>query len=252
MAKVELEAKLAIVSERAATIADAISRLSEVGAYKLLPRPEVTVRDIYLDTEDGRLLDRRLNLRIRLVASDAFITVKGRDKSTARGMEREEYEAPWSGAALEQGLSMLNGLGVALPDPPPEFGNDPLAVMARMGFRPIQERETCRRARAVVRAGLNTPVAELAVDAVEFCLSGGSVRHYEVEVELEEAGEATVIGEVVAELTSRWPELRPWPYSKVATGSAVEALLRQGRLPLSSLAPEAYGLIATQLGPPLV
>ena len=81
------------------------------------------------------------------------------------------------------------------------------------------------------------------------------MRHHEVEIELRDPSDPTALERVAAGLVRRWPELRPWPYSKVATGLAVEALMRQGRLArraeATDLTPQDYDLIAAQLGPPL-
>jgi len=214
------------------------------------------VEDLHkeFDTPAGRLAADRVNLRIRLAENQAFITVKGRDKSTAQGLARREYEAPWTAEGLGTSLSVLAELGVTAPGPPDDLDDHPVAVMARLGFRTIQERETFRRLRDVTRAAEGTVLAELAVDAVTFRVSGGSVRLHEVEIELRESGRAMVLQELAAALTVRWPELKPWPYSKVATGLAIEALLDEGR-PVTvtgtiDVAPAAYHIIATHLGSP--
>jgi len=256
VAQVELEAKLAVVSQDPRVLASEISELTEVGEFTLVPRSDTRIRDIYFDTADGRLAALRINLRLRLSDDQTLITVKGRDTSTSQGLSRREYEVPWSAEGLTTGLRLLSEMGAATRSPPQNLVGDPLGVLERLGFRAIQERETSRCRRDVARAGNDTILAELVVDSVTFLVGVGcSVRHHEVEIELGDPSDPTVLEHLAKELVRRWPELRPWPYSKVATGLAIVALLERGELAgraeAVDLTPRDYDLIAVQLGPPL-
>jgi hypothetical protein len=120
--------------------------------------------------------------------------------------------------------------------------------MRWLGLRVVQDRETHRRPRGVVReAELAGPVlAELAVDAVVFRTDHREVRLYDVEIEAKSPDGPAAAQSVAHALASRYAAaLRRWPYGKLATGDVIEHLFAEGALhgllaPDGALTPAAY------------
>lgn len=252
----EIELTLVLCSETPEAVADEVAELTDIGAYRLRPRPEMAIHDVYFDLADRSLSAHELGLRLRVVDGCGLITLKGK----AEGMEgggkrREEIEQKWSADAMNVVVARLADHGVepATADP---FGhwNDPHAVLSQMGFVAEQTRDTRRRPRDVVM-NEDSPfvLAELAVDSVVYRFRSGEVRHHEVEIEVKGDGGVTAMQGLSRELRRRWPEsLRLWDHGKWSTGRAVEALIAQrDRLGLlnnlGDLTPEAYDLIAVHL-----
>jgi inorganic triphosphatase YgiF len=256
--KIELEAKLAVVSSEPGRIADEISQVPVLGGFQLVPRETTLLRDCYVDMPDRRLEARRLNLRIRRKGGLDLVTVKGPDRITGRSLERLEDEAVWSAETLAAALERLTSLGAEVPTAASAAGlpADPISALEALGFEVIHQRATERRPRLVFDArDMETALAELAVDATLFMMGGRTIRHYELEIEVVEGEEPGILNGICQDLVSRWPCLIHWPYSKIATGLALERLLTQGGLTLtesdpSGLEPSAYGRIGRLLGQP--
>lgn len=245
----EVEAKLIVVSERPRAVVERAAALRELAGYRLEHRGELRLRDVYWDTEDRALRRARCALRLRHQDSGVRITLKAEGREVRPGTaDRMEIELPWSAEALERVVGALDGLGVRLPRPASVDG-EPGDVLAGMGLRVVQDRETVRRVRDVVGQGSGdgAPLAELVVDSVGY--GGGEAWHHEVEVEVRGERGAAVLEELSDALVALFPgELRPWPHSKQATGAAVEALLSGGDADGlvsgdGDLAPAAYGRI---------
>jgi hypothetical protein len=234
----EVEAKLIVVSETPRSVVERAAALPELAGYRLEDRGELRLRDVYWDTDDRALLRARCALRLRHEGSGVRITLKAQSREVRPGTaDRMEIELPWSAEALERVAAALDGLGVPLPRPD-SAGGEPGDVLAGMGLRPVQDRETVRRVRDVVRAGSDGggPLAELVVDSVGY--GGGEAWHHEVEVEAHGDRGAAVLEELSDALLALFPgELRPWPHSKQATGAAAETLLAGG---------EADGLVSAE------
>jgi hypothetical protein len=101
-----------------------------------------------------------------------------------------------------------------------------------MGLAVIQDRETHRWPRNVVRADDpdQSPRAELAVDCVTFHLARDVVL-YEVEIEAKADDGPAAARYVADDLVARYgPTLRRRPHGKLATGLAAGALLSRGAL----------------------
>lgn len=257
MSNVEIEATLAICSEAPEQIANEIADLSAMGPYQLRPRPELAIHDVYVDRADHALRSRGLGMRVRLVDGSQLVTLKGRpEEVVGGGRRREEIELVWSKETLNSVVARVADVGLVLV-PPQEVKhwNDPLAVLAQMGFVTEQTRNTKRRPRDVILGGNSTSVlAELVVDSVSYRFHFGEVRHHEVEVEAKGEGGVVAMQVISEGLLSRWPRiLRVWDHGKRSTGQAVEELIAErGTKGLitdtGDLLPEAYDFLASHLG----
>lgn len=250
----EVEAKLAIVSQKPREVVEEVAALSSLGRFRLVSRGTLSLRDSYLDREDGALRRAGASLRIRTAGEERWITLKGAsEKDAGMGMvERDELELPWSMEALERIVAALAGLGVRLRPSGGVPDGEPLEALGALGLSVVQDRATKRRVRDVVADGAEEPIAELVVDSVRYDFGGRAAWHHEVEVEAKGAGVREVVGEVAEALLARFPEvLRPWTRGKLSTGRAVERLLREGDAegvlgPDGDLTPAAYERIARE------
>jgi len=250
----EVEAKLAIVSERPRDVVEDVAALTSLGRFRLVHRGTLPLRDSYLDTADGAIREAGASVRVRTVDGERWITLKGpadTDPETAT-VEREEIEFPWSAEALERVIGALAGLGVRLARTGDAPGGEPLEALGALELRVVQDRATERRVRDVVADGADGPAAEMVVDSVRYDFGGRAAWHHEVEVEAKGAGGRKVVQEAAEALLARFPGvLRPWTRGKLGTGRAVERLLREedagGVLgPDGSLTPAAYERIGRE------
>jgi inorganic triphosphatase YgiF len=244
----ELEGVLLACGDDPAAVRRRLASLQGLEGFQLLPRDPEQIRDVYLDTGDGALAEARVAFRVRELDGRPLLTLKADARRTGSASERLELEAPWSAAALQAALEELRRRGIQVPGPPLGRG-EPLAVLASLGFRPTQVRETIRTPRDVVGRG-RAPVAELAIDEVAYQLPAGTVRLLEVEVEAKGPGGLGTVEALLGALAKAFPhDLRPWPYGKLATGRAAERLLAAGRLQglldeAGMLRPGAHDLLA--------
>ena len=223
----EVEAKLVILSDAPETVADEIARLESLGGYQLRRAGSVTAHDLYFDTPDLQLESRGLALRMRSIQSRQLLTLKGPEVTVGSTVQREELEQDWSREALATIQAELSAWGVGLVVPDPLLAeSNPVGVLKGMGLAQMQDRQTTRRRRQIVR-GMpgDESEAELAIDRVMFRFGDRRVRHYEVEIELEASGEVAMIENLILSLRAHWPVLTVWQHSKYATGKALEALL---------------------------
>jgi inorganic triphosphatase YgiF len=250
-AGVEREITLVICSDSPAALADRIADLRAFSMYSLDSGDICAIRDVYFDTEDRLLGQGRWSLRTREIGENRFITAKGPStRLDGGGVERSEWELPWSHEALKAVLEAIPCLGPrrALDDHPAI--SDPAAALAAIGLSPVQRRTTKRRARNI-RTDQSSPiVAELVVDEVTYELSCGPILHYEVEIEAKQGGDASDITFIAAALREMYAEdLMPWKLGKLATGIVVERLLAQegpeGFVRDGRLTPLAYERIST-------
>ncbi len=229
----EVELSLLISAPDPEAVLQRLARLRAIGPYALAARGLERIVDRYFDTPRGELRRQGLALRLREVGGTTLIGLKGpRRARSTRTEDRYELERPFSAEAVAE-VGRRAGLEVR---PVAEAdGADPERLLeTSLGVRRIQRRETDRLVREVAdTAGGPGPVlAELVLDRVRFEVEGRAVRHYEVEIESKAPGKGTEAARrIAAELRSRYPdELAEWPWGKLATGSAVEALLREGAL----------------------
>lgn len=231
----EVEASLIIWSENPQPVAGQIAGLTSVGNYRLLPQDPILIHDLYFDTPDRALQTPQMALRLREIGGTSWITLKGPSQPTGwgSGVERLEIEVEWSKGALTGIVEELRARGVEiLPQWQDSDDAYPLAVMAGLGLEVIQDREGHRQLWNIVAGDRSSPVlAELALDFVVFNFSGQQVCYHEVEIEAKGEGGPAVIQAMVESLVVMvGPVLRTWDYGKLATGKAIEGLLKTGEL----------------------
>jgi hypothetical protein len=119
-----------------------------------------------------------------------------------------------------------------------------------MGLKTIQERQTQREVRDVVRRDRRTTsiLAEMAIDKVTYAFENVNVALSEVEVEAKSARSLAGVREIADALVSKYhPVLRQWFHGKFVTGLAIRKLLETRRfhsyLVNGDLKPEAFELI---------
>lgn len=223
----EVEAALAVVSSDPAAVFARLRKLRTLGPHGLESRPAQRLRDRYFDTPSRDLWRRRLAFRERHVDGDRLLALKGEVGPRER-LEIEQHEDEAARTRIE---GELRARGVRI-------------TLAALGV--IQERDTMRERRALFSSG--RAVAELALDEVTYRLGGREVRLHEVEVELEDLD--ADLDPLVIELQRAAPELREWPYNKLATGAAIATALHRGELsltPAGTLPPDALDQLAHQL-----
>lgn len=223
----ETEVALVIRSPRAEQIADEIACLEKLGRYRLAPAHSYILRDVYFDTRDYALQAQRLALRLRVVNGKPWITLKGSLGRSAQGVvKRLEMELAWSRAAFARIARELHARGIVLTRVDTVYRReDGIGTFKRAGLHIVQERVTQRRARSIIGASGHV-CAELAIDTTTFLFGAQAVRLCEVEIEAKSA--RANVGAMAQQLAALFtPALQHW-YSKLATGQAIEILLRQG------------------------
>jgi len=231
----EVETTLVIRSEEPEQVAREIAGLSSIENYRLLPQDSKEIHDRYFDTVDRTLESRKLALRVRQIGGTSWITLKGPSQASGwDGVERLEIEETWSENAVRRVVRELRNRSVELPSLPGDFIRvDPLDVMTSLGLAMIQDRETHRDIRNIVFAGREkgTVLAELAIDSVAYNFGDRKIRHHEVEIEAKVEDGSAVLEKATKGLIEMYGvALRPWKYSKLATGKAIEKLLGEGAL----------------------
>ena len=227
----ETEVAFLICSENPQLAIDKIACLDSIAEYPLRYKNDEKIHDIYFDTPNKLLKKKGMALRLRRVDAKRWITLKGPSKTTEEGsVERLEIEEEWSEKALERMLNELLTRNVRVKH---EYryseSADPADIMKELGFVGVQYRTTSRKAKNIVDKEEEAQVlAELDIDSVTYIFGGQKVNLYEVEIELKHSGAAAVL-KVAGEslLTSFASFLTRWKYSKVATGNAIERLLKQ-------------------------
>jgi inorganic triphosphatase YgiF len=239
----EVEAALLVWSERAEELLKQIAGLSELSLYPLREGSMERIRDIYFDTPKGELGRQRIALRARMINGEQLLTLKADTHRKGASADRLEIEAGWSWPTLSAAWEELRGRGLLLPAPSPPLLDrelsEPRVELAQLRLYPVQERETRRETRSVIDPTDGADLAELDLDSVEYVFTDGRARLYEVEIEARKAGADLDV--IVDALLGAFSELVPWPYSKLATGKAIErglteGILRpdsEGRLPLA-------------------
>jgi inorganic triphosphatase YgiF len=243
----ELEAALIVCSEDSGRVLADLASARGAGQFVFLPLAPQHIRDRYFDTASGDLARHLFALRVRDTGTEVLLTLKGPDGETASlGKERLELEAPWSPETLQRLLDELaRRTGISIAPSAIDPDEDPGRTLALLGFLGIQERRTMRQRRNVIPRpipsgrGPDAILAELALDDVEYGEGGAAVRLREVEIEARGEAGAGEVHDIARSLLERSEgALRPWPYSKLATGRAIEAL-RSSRDFAATLAPDA-------------
>jgi hypothetical protein len=243
---IERELTLVICSDAPELIADRIGQLSESGGYKLRHAKDRSIRDSYFDTPERELKSRGCGLRIREIEGSLFIALKGPPEADDSGIvTRLEIEDVWSPEAFDEILRELShhGFSTSVARKPAALLG-PLQEMEAAGFQLIQTRETSRRTIDIMKLPERVRAVEMAVDAVEYRFEAGRIRHYEVELESKSEFGPEAIRDVMRHLQSAFGNiLKIWPYSKLATGAALERLLQDQSITIgenASLHPSVY------------
>ncbi|HYY90699.1 MAG TPA: CYTH domain-containing protein [Candidatus Dormibacteraeota bacterium] len=226
-----------------------IARITSLTNYRLKPRDTLTIRDMYFDTRQEILRQKKINLRLRKTDHDLLLSIKSDPKRLpGKGVRRREVELSWSISSL---LTIADELEMKVPiSMMREFSRlSPAKVLAEMGFREIQDRVTNREVRDIVRRDKprSSPIAEMDIDRVTF-LARPRVRICELEIEAKARGSINVIREIGETIASIYPGfIREWVYGKFATGIAIQLLSKSGRLKRyierKQLKPNAFSLV---------
>lgn len=206
----EFEAALVAASLDPPGVFARLRKLRTLGTHELQPRATRRLRERYFDTPSRDLWSMHLAFREREVDGERLLALKGE----LGPRERLEIEGHEDEAAWERIESELRARGIRI-------AFDALGV--------IQEYDTTRERRALTSH--DRTVAELALDEVRYRHDGREVRLHVVEVELEDVD--AELGPLLVELQRTAPELRDWPYNKLATGAALATALDCGELGLS-------------------
>jgi len=251
----ETELTLAICSETPSVLWDKIAALGELGGFALIPDPPLTIHDTYFDKQDQALRRSSWALRIRIVGEKRLLTVKGPATIIDSGIiSRTEIEREWSRPALAELHRLLEKLGVSASVKSQPFReNDPALTLLELGLTVIQKRHVLRLPRRVAPKDAREHAwAELVIDRVSYDFGDQRVRHFELEIEFLTSTRASELSRVVDALKHLYgEELRTWPYGKLSTGLAIQALLPdntlRGLIQAECLLPTAYDKIAAIL-----
>ncbi len=233
----ELEAILVIQSDDPRKTASKIAEITDIAHYRVVPEKPKTLHDVYLDTRDKRLNTSEMNLRIRGENENYWITLKTYPRPTFwGGQTRQEMELSWSPIALGK---VLGEIGLPFKDLRREevvVSTDPVTLLKGLGFEVVQDREThrdIRNIRNIVSSKTDYPqvLAELDIDSVTYHFGEQEVYLYEVEVESKiKEGHSTVKNIIKALRDTYGTSLRSWRHRKLATGEAVEKMMKSGEL----------------------
>jgi hypothetical protein len=245
----EAEVKLVIASDEPGAIANELAGMSHLPGFDLLPGEKLLLKDTYYDSADRALSSKGWALRVRRSGGSILVALKGPTSDESSGVpvriERESSWAPTLAPELESSLEQLGVGPTAHRDRDP---SEPEQFLESLDLHVLTRRETKRLAKAVVpTSGKRAKAAaSLVIDEVSDILEDGAVLHHEVEIEATERRNAPAVASIVAELNSGFgASLRPFPYSKLAIGLALQALRDRGEL--STVVDEGRSLTAEGL-----
>jgi hypothetical protein len=228
----EVEIKLAAVGPRPRSTFAKLRRLRELGPFRLAPIEKRLIEDRYYDVERRELSARGLALRLRRIAGRDLVTLKFPGRWIEDGLtKRGEMELPWSEASWNTVRDRIAARGVLLGRVPPKLFEDASAAFESLGLTIIQRRDTLRESFSIQDSTQMTddePRNVLCLDETAHYRDGLTARRFEVEVETQPVSEE-LAREFARLLRDMFPEeLIPWPYGKLATGMALDALLALG------------------------
>ena len=250
----EVEATLAVVAGDPEGIFESIAAWPAIAGHTLSAATVLILHDRYFDTESGALAGARFALRIRETEGARLLALKGKSRRLdGGGITRLELEGPCSAETLAAIHRTLARHGVHLPAPAaPAVDGDVDAALRRMGLDVIQDRQTRRLLRRLHGGGGEAPLGELVLDRVDYRVGGRRLRHWEIEIE--SRSPALDLAACIHVLREHDPRaLRPWDYSKVATGRALQKLCGSAPDPTwfaapDRLSPAGYEALETILG----
>jgi CHAD domain-containing protein len=193
----EIEAKFSLPDK---PTHDQLLKLDKIGAYPLSPIQVKKVKDIYLDTPEGKLFSHGYACRMRkqreglLISLKSLITAKGpihRREEVEIAIDKESPPNDWPESQLRAKVLEL-------------IDNEPLNPIFQ-----LQQERTIRFARAVD----GDVVAEISLDNVFMEDNGRQISFFELEVELIKQGSENDLESIVASLEQDW-QLVPMKQSK--------------------------------------
>lgn len=232
---IEIEATLAVCCQDPDGVLDAVYALTALGPYRLEPSGASVLEDTYYDTPEGLLARTACALRTRRERGNTLVCVKKKERTTMGLLaEREETETPWCDRRFDAVARLLSEI---CPSRPLEEGlfdpTDPEATLARLGYFPVQSRQTVRRV-LVARHGDAPPgemTAKVCLDRVTYRIMGRNLVHREIEVEAGGGTDAAHAVAIAGLLRKRLGGvLFPWPHNKLLTGFAFSELASCGLL----------------------
>lgn len=252
---IEKELTLVVCDDHPQRVCASIETLPSLGGLFAGEMRNLRIHDVYYDTPAGNLRAAGWGLRIRQVGAHSWLGLKGRTRVTDRGLvERTEIEGRWSPAALASVLAELTFLCPTTECAEVFDESSADATIRRLGLIVIQDRETLRKCRPLVRkhAPAGSAETELVVDRVIYSIQGQELTHHEIEVEAISPTGAEMISFVHQDLMARFGRsLRLWLHSKLATGWALERLCAEGLterfVKKGLLVPAAYDAIDEKL-----
>jgi hypothetical protein len=227
----ETEVTLAIRSDSPEEVIHELESLREICDYALVAKPTQRLRDQYFESPAGELESKGFALRLRTVGEDSLITLKGAPTAQGPAIRRLEIEgSPGCQKTLSQIQDVLSQQSLSVDLRRVVETGDPVSTLERAGWSVIQDRETCRRIRDVSpsRERSVRPLAELVIDSVAYRAGEGEVYHHEVEIEEKGKAGSEVLEKITVRLLDSFGQvLKPWPHSKLATGRAIQQLVRE-------------------------
>lgn len=254
MSQRELEVVLMIRAKDPGATLERVAGLSSVRGYQLRPGGAKKIHDVYFDTSEGMLAQKKMNLRIRQTDGDYWITWKRGPGLLGlwNRNERRELELPWTKDSLTKMTGELARTGVKFLPTGDGALSGPVETLRSMGLLVIQDRQTNRQVRDAMPTKGDHPLAELAIDSVAYHFPAQDVKLDEIEVEAGPAGGARVLEALrdgLLELLRE--ELEPWRWGKLVTGKMIERMLRKdafkGLLEGARLKPKAYEKLRSAL-----
>lgn len=233
MSQRELEIVLMIRARDPVATLERVTGLSSIRGYQLRRGPAKEIHDVYFDTSEGLLGRKKMNLRIRQTGEDSWITWKRGPGLLGlwNRNERRELELPWTQDSLSMITGELARIGVRFLPAGDGAQSGPVEVLRSMGLLVIQDRETNRQVREVMPTEGDRPLAELAIDSVDYHFQAQDVRLDEVEVEAKPSGGRRVLEDLREGLLELFRgELELWRWGKLVTGKMIERMLRKGTL----------------------
>lgn len=230
----ENEAALAVYSNNPKQVIESLSIIPFVENYRLLFHSPKHIHDVYFDTPSGLLKDRKIGLRLRREGSSQLITLKGPDESSTVGIHRRtELELYWSLDAINRVMAELSKVDIEFNrSDMKSYVDDPLRAMIHIGFKVIQDRETCRQIRIIkLNQELNSALVELDIDSTIYHFGKLDVRYYSLEIEEKSKISEEMLNSIVDDIIERFPNsLKRWSHSKLTTGKAIAEMLNEGSL----------------------
>jgi inorganic triphosphatase YgiF len=250
----ETETTLVVASENPAIILGKIGEISSISDYQMLPGGTFTLIDHYFDSYSRELSSRKWALRIRQTDEQSWIAAKGPSQEIRPGiLERAEIELAWSAEAFDKLSNLLARHGLFISGLRKSgISQGPLEVLRNAGLIVIQKRQTVRTVRHILSTEKDFILAELVLDRVTYYFESRALLHHEIEIEFKSKEAYSAAQFVTPYLLALFPtELRKWRYGKLATGSAIEALVGEKSfkesLSWDHLKPASYDLIEAYL-----